>query len=110
MIEGRDSSVGAAKRKGGSVGVSRSALARLEFTDGLVDDIDAATPPNDPAVLVAILQRLQGTCDFHDTGAGLKLDENTCVEGGELGMAERSVNRAFGRIAPCTSPKTVLTG
>src|SRR5690348_7744555 len=44
---------------------SRSALARLEARVGLVDDVNATLPPHDPAVLVALLQRLERIGDLH---------------------------------------------
>ena len=50
-------------------GVARDlALARLELADGLVDDVDAATPLYHAAIFVAIFQRLQRVDNFHGTG------------------------------------------
>src|SRR5690349_8759426 len=48
----------------------RSALARLEAGVLLVDDIDAALPPNNAAVLVPALERAQRIANFHP---GLRL-------------------------------------
>ena len=44
---------------------NRSALAGLEATIGLVDDISAAMTAHDLAVAMAILQRLEGVADLH---------------------------------------------
>ncbi len=46
---------------------SLSALACLEPTVDLVDDVDAAATTNDSAVPIALLQRLEGIPDFHSS-------------------------------------------
>jgi hypothetical protein len=50
---------------GANRGQTRSALARLEATVGLVDHIGTAMATHDLAVAVAILQRLEAVADLH---------------------------------------------
>ena len=45
--------------------IAALALARLETRIGLVDHVNATLAPNDAAVLVTLLQRLEGINDLH---------------------------------------------
>ncbi len=86
----------AAAPKGCGPATGSSALTGLEARVGLVDDVDPALAPHDPAVLVAFLQRLQGISNLHRSDPGAN-------EAPKIGSGPRPVNsrpRAGGRSAP----------
>src|SRR5437762_4275471 len=78
----------------------RSALAGLEARVLLVDDVGPALPPDDTAVLVALLERAQGITDFHGTPSS-KGRRSGAQRGAEPIRALMSCQR---RILPVISP------
>src|SRR5579885_2398338 len=67
-----------------------SALAGFEAGIALVDDVDAALATHDAAVLVALLQRLQGIGDLHDKSSRRT---GNLAKARNIGGAAASVNR-----------------